>query len=508
MSERDDIQWQWHGFLPRSYLFSTATVPKPSGLREIPLPEGHLFVSPDYTCAVGQVGASFVALIGHCIDLRRPDADERYIATSLAGIAVRDGFDAMLADTDDLLGRFAAICRIGGRWHVFNDASAMRTVYYAEDRPAIASHSTLLGELIGAQPRMEIFRHYWCALPGNASPVPGVRVLPANFELDIETRGLRRYWPRAARRERPVAALADELDTLFSRAADAIAIRWTPAISMTAGLDSRFTLAVFRHTSNITTFTYDRGEQDAVDLALARQVCARLNIPHNRLPAVGRSRAQSVYRLIESMPDCSFDQTVAAIYLSTFQGDRHIHVRSNLAEIGRAFWRKHPGMPTTLDPANWVGVSMSKWTAHLPGREAAAALMGVEMPRFFAAVGYDQPTIHGYDVWDLVYMEHRMATWHGQALLGSDPAFDTAILFNARRILDLMLAAPLAERKNATLLRRIIAKRAPELADIPVNPRPPRTISQLFAGAYRRLKRHVPLVRTLDQKLVRRRAPV
>lgn len=100
-----------------------------------------------------------------------------------------------------------------------------------------------------------------------------------------------------------------------------------------------------------------------------------------------------------------------------------------------------------------------------------------------------------------------MATWHGQALLGSDPAFDTAILFNARSILDLLLSAPLAERKNATLLRRIIARRAPELAGIPINPRPPRTVGQLFTGAYRRLKRHVPLVRAIDQKLGRR-APV
>jgi hypothetical protein len=85
-------------------------------------------------------------------------------------------------------------------------------------------------------------------------------------------------------------------------------------------------------------------------------------------------------------------------------------------------------------------------------------------------------------------------------------AFDTAILFNSRRVLDLLLAAPLADRKNATLLRAILAARCPEIADIPINPRPRRTVGQLFAGACRQTMRRAKVLRSIEQRLRSRRA--
>lgn len=150
--------WAQGEFLPRSFFFSAAPLPRaPAGLQEVKLsegmPGGALFVSPDYTCRVAEAGTTLVALIGHCIDLRRPNDDEALLARWLAELVEHSGLDAMLADADDLVGRFAIICRAGERWHAFNDACATRSICYAEDRPAIASHAMILGELIGEQPR-------------------------------------------------------------------------------------------------------------------------------------------------------------------------------------------------------------------------------------------------------------------------------------------------------------------------------------------------------------------
>ena len=505
---KEDVRWRWDGFLPRSYLFSLEPIhPKPTALREVPLPEGHLFISPDHECLVQRIDDSFIALIGYCFDLEAPAATESDIALSLLQRARRDGIDALLASTDYLTGRFAVICHVAGRWHVFPDACATRAIYFAEDRPAIASHSTILGDLIGAAPRTEVFRHYWCGLPGNASPVPGVRVLPANFVLDPATRQMRRFWPRTARAERSVADVIEELDTLLARTAKATAARWKLALSLTGGVDSRLSLSMYYGNSDLVAFTYDRHDGDTVDVEVAGRVCQRLGIEHRRLPLVERSRAERVYRLIESMADCSFDKNVAPIFLSAFQdgGIPIIQVRSSLTGIGKAFWRHHPGMPTKFDPANWVHVALSKSTTHLPRREEAAEYMRAEMPRFFATVGYDStdprsPEIMGYDVWDLIYVEHRMSTWHAQALMASDMAFDTSILFNSRRILDLLMSVPMSDRRSATMFRKIIARRCPQLADMPINPRPRRTFNQLAAGAYRQFRRRVGLVRAVETR--------
>ena len=162
-------------------------------------------------------------------------------------------------------------------------------------------------------------------------------------------------------------------------------------------------------------------------------------------------------------------------------------------------------MPTTIEPSNWVHVSSAKSTANMPKRAEASAYLREEMQRFFATVGYNlvdrqSPEIMGYDVWDLAYMEHRMSTWHAQALSGSDMAFDTSILFNSRRLLDLMMSVPLQDRRKATLFRRIIARRCPQIADVPINPRPRRTFGQLAAAGYRQFKRRAGFVRAIESR--------
>lgn len=507
MGGAEDLR-RWKGFLPRSYLFSLERIePKPAGLLPVQVPCGHLFVSPDYQCHVESAGSSSLILIGHCIDLRSPNGTEADVARSLLQCAIRHGFDAMLAQTDDLFGRFVAICLVDGTCQAFGDACATRTIYFAEDRPAIASHSTLLGDLTGAAPRIDLFRHYWCALPGNASPTESVRILPASFVLDLGDRTLRRFWPRSHRTERPVAELIDEAHVLMRAAAVATAARWKPALSLTAGLDSRLSFSIYRGVPGLMTFTYDRGAQDKADVEGASRLSERLRIPHRRLPPAEGSRTERARAMVERLPDCPIDKSIGPICFGAFAGEPDvIHVRSSLAEIGRSFWRRHPRMPTTLDPMNWTLVSITNPTASRPGRPQAVAYMRDEMRRFFVTVGYDSadpraPEIMGYDIWDLVYIEHRMSTWHGPTLLAYDMAFDTSILFNCRRLVELMLATPATDRRKATLFRAIIQRCCPEVADIPINPRPRRSLGQLAYGAYRQLRRRAGFVRAMEARL-------
>lgn len=80
-------------------------------------------------------------------------------------------------------------------------------------------------------------------------------------------------------------------------------------------------------------------------------------------------------------------------------------------------------------------------------------------------------------------------------------ASETSILFNTRRVADLLLSVPLADRRRAALFHAVTARHCPQLADIAINPRPRRTFGQLAAAAYRQLKRRTGVVRAIESRV-------
>lgn len=458
--------------LARAYAFSTDPLPA-----DFPLPShdvgfGHLAISPGYGWARIVVNGRHVMLIGHCVDLDNPSLDESAIARKLVEAA------SVPEATFQLLGRFVAIDHRDGRTRVCGDATSMRTIYYAEDRPVIASHSTLIGGLIGEKPRADVYRFYRFGLPGNLSPTPRVRVLPANFVLDLADRRPRRFWPGPdqQRRERSVDEVYPEIERLLLDSAAAITQRAEPIVSLTAGIDSRVTLAALRAYPATRTFTYDRGLEDATDLRVARLLAGKVGLAHDTLRMRRGDRRPGASAETVAMVDYHHDVRLPGLYARAFGGRPVIHVRSNLLEIGRSFWRKKLGDQPSLDGANWRQANLYH-PVPLPEYQQAAKAFEEEMPRFFDLMGYDlsdpsAPELHGYDAWDLFYWEHRMPTWHSQLVLGTDAVFETTVLFNSRAFLAALLDVPLGDRKAATLMHRFIAAHAPEIVGIPVNPGP------------------------------------
>ncbi|MGO4526452.1 hypothetical protein AB4097_16510 [Microvirga sp. 2MCAF35] len=503
---KDDLTWSLgSGVHPRSFLFSLDDRYEAPGLGHVLVPIGKLQISPDYHCYTVASQESFLILIGHCIDLRAPASQEPDAARTLLHAALHDGVETMLAASDHIIGRYTVICYSRGTWTVFNDACATRSTYFAEDADLIASHSTLIGRALGREARKELFRHFRYGLPGNVSPVAGVRVVPANFSLDLRSKKLTRFWPIKRRVERTIEELISPLEDVLTRTADAVALRWTPALSLTAGIDSRTTLAAFSHIPSTVPFTYYRGPDDATDIDIASMLCRSARFEHRPLAVVNRSDAPSIYAAADAMVDYKHFDEASAIYFEAFAGGNYIHVRSNLAEIGRAFWRRHPVMPTRFGADNWIDVATHQDRQGEPLRQEAMRYMQDEMAAFIDLAGYDlsdpfNPSLLGYDAWDLVYWEHRMSTWHAQVLMGSDFAFDTQVIFNSRTVLDLLMSAPLKDRAKAALFHQFIDRKRPDFSSIPINPRPSkRGVEALILGAYRRLRRRVPILRSLDR---------
>ena len=490
--------------LPRSFLFSLHPTPVPTGHLSCFSPRGQLSLSAGYQCTVQGDEAAFAVLVGYCFDLRSIEKSEADIAIELLRRCVSNGIDAMFADTDDLVGRYTAICFTGKRWVIFNDAGGMRSTYFAEAAPIIASHSSIIGDLYGRAARRDLFKRFRFGLPGNASPVEGVRLIPPNFELDLESRQLRRFWPRIPRIEKSSEELIAPLIEVLTRTADGVVRRHPPALSLTAGVDSRTTLACFQHVKSTVTFTYLGGTDDAeFDAAIAQKLAARLGMQHRVLPLVEDESGKALTAEVAALVDFKHLPDLTACYKRAFGGGNFIHVRSNLGEIGRAFWRKHHVMPTRFAATNWPDVAADHRRTPKPLRDAAIKYMREQMHAFFQLAGYDlsdptNPQLLGYDAWDLIYWEHRMATWHSQLLLGSDYVFDTAIVFNSRRALELLLSAPLADRLKSRLFYMTIQHLIPQVSDVPFSRRIRRR--SRFIELYRTLRRRSALLQAIDRK--------
>ncbi|MFH5824236.1 hypothetical protein [Georgenia sp. AZ-5] len=149
-------------------------------------------------------------------------------------------------------------------------------------------------------------------------------------------------------------------------------------------------------------------------------------------------------------------RAVAASYLTELPADR-LHVRSNLYEIARGYYRRKER--PQVDPRLFARILTTNANPPRPVIEAfeeMAATTGIL-------------DVDGYDPLDLFYWEHRMVSWFNKVLLESDVAHDTHILINLRAILRLMLSVSAADRLAARVFDHLVDLAWPAVYDLPVN---------------------------------------
>ena len=146
------------------------------------------------------------------------------------------------------------------------------------------------------------------------------------------------------------------------------------------------------------------------------------------------------------------------MYADTFPQDR-IHVRSNLAEIGRVYYKRYSHELNAKELARLY----TKTDFHK--NEDVIKLF----EEFMDVTGFEKKNLYNFEYHDLFYWEHRMALWHSWLLLEGDMSHETFILFNNRKLLENILEIPKEIREKSKLFIRIIKKIAPSALKYPVN---------------------------------------
>ncbi|MCC3762507.1 hypothetical protein K3N28_05420 [Glycomyces sp. TRM65418] len=443
--------------------------------RQVRIGELWLSYDPRSACAVVRSGHSWVAVLGRVICLETWDDDVRSIATALLR-AKASGRDAFLDRIDGLSGRFAVIYNEGAETYLQSDAASLRSVYFGrrDGRTYAASHAHLVADRVGTVPsafpdpqtiRKECNAY---AFPGRVTQFARVFALTPNTELAFGIAEPRRFFPREALAPRVTEDAVDEVLPLLQRQLELLASRTPLVISLTAGLDSRTTLALSRSIKDqVDYFTYDSktgaGESGAAmraDVAAAREMSEDLGFRHHRI----QSRFRIPPEPLAGIMDRNSKRISAPGLYGTHRlyegGCRGLHIRSNLYEIARSFYRAKRTQPDRLTPEHMAYLLTSRKTTP----ESFAATFA----EFADAVEFDRAQ-DLYDPLDLYYWEHRCGTWLAAHHIESDVVFDTFTIFNSRRIYKALLALPLEDRISGAAFVEMIRRTWPESLKFPVN---------------------------------------
>jgi hypothetical protein len=292
--------------------------------------------------------------------------------------------------------------------------------------------------------------------------------LTANQVLDVDTRTLRRAFPRRPLPALTTTATAGLIAPRLEGQVAALVNSGRPvALSLTGGLDSRVSLAASRpHRDAIDYFTYRRpgiASTDA-DVATAGSISKSLRLPYHVIE-VPVAAEPPLDLAIREATFLSHGRPIIAAYRRNFTRDT-IHIRSNVSEIAKCFYRSKPHGAGAAETADGISADL---LARMWAHGATSQPIVDAFEDWMDATRYRD--VRGVDPLDIFYWEHRLACWHSSVVLESDFAFDTHVLFNSRSIIQLMLCAPADDRCSGVLLREVVSLLWPELLRWPINKR-------------------------------------
>ncbi|MCQ2070273.1 MAG: hypothetical protein MJZ68_04005 [archaeon] len=414
-----------------------------------------------------------VAIIGICLDTHTYSLESERTCDVLARLLSED-IGAFREYTDHLNGRYVIICSTPGGMTVESDACGLRTVFYHESRFVLSSHYGLIQAIFHSE-ECRIWKEYleitdhclknglpWPkALPADLSPYEGIRLLSANHSIDDRGR-IERIWPRGPSPSTDLDSVVDTIAPMLVGQMRAIVAKYPVAMGLTWGNDTRISLAASREfKDDILYFTFrdsrivgPESEDRVKSAEFAGMLSARESLNHKVLVLDEDPTPEELERYRTNHYVRHVLRTIASFRKEIPPG--YIHVMSNLVELTRKthFHFRNDSMDAQKKRfMQWSGY------ANYPCREEVEELFGSFILK------NDYRNVYGYDVGELFYMEYRASQWIGGTLIQNDPAFDTFMLFNCRRIIQLGMALPDVLKEGNRLAYRLVDRLWPELLD-------------------------------------------
>jgi len=425
------------------------------------------------TCQVSDGHAS-LTLLGYMLDPDRSESSDEDIVRSLLPALVG--------------GRLVpALSRLGGRWVlvadtpretlVFNDAFGLRQVHYTEgdgERWCAAQPGLLAAALdlapderaLGALGHCGNMQFWW---PGTWTLYRDVKRLVPNHSLELRTGRVERYWPDEPCRPRPLTEAVEACCSVAQGLFRAAHRRFAIAQTITAGWDSRLSLAASRAVSPdvlyVTTRHWDMPE-DYQDLTVPAQLLPTLGLKHHiiRCPDTMDPAFERIY--MRNAPVAHYAYGVVAQGMYDWGLGGRMYVKSNVANI----LKTTRVLPLSFSgPVRAVDLLGLTWLKPNTYWRKPSQFMLESIDEWLSAA---TPRLMGFDVSELFAWEDKLGSWQAASQHEWEIVIDSFDPLNCRSLMALLLSVPRELRSSPGYLihRTAIERMWPEALAAPINP--------------------------------------
>lgn len=411
-----------------------------------------------------------VLLVGQAVDMDHGSTDLASIGKWVAAEHERRGLEETLRYVAYLGGRFTCHIREGRTLTVIPDAVASQSAYWyrANGECTLSTHPYLmaLNREIPLNPlfdealrkRQSVQPKYTIHAPALLTPFVGVQPIFANCSLSLTTDGAikhQRFYPFEELPRRSFDEAYSVAEEAFLEHIRAMTGLGCIGVSLTAGLDSRSTLAAMRQVSDgkpCLAFNYinfesaDSAAHD--DLYAASQMSRMVESPFVIARTDRPEHPDSFTPMFrQSFPFGSQAPRIArALYEDVPHGIYEF--TSTVAEIGSAFYKSR-------DESLWDPGKMASVYGHSPdlGQDRTFQYLFSE---YAAYSEFTSDRMLGIDPYDLFYWEHRMTRWASNRYHEVDLGHRIVLPYNSRTVIEAMLSAPLENRVSKDFQKKFV----------------------------------------------------
>lgn len=410
-----------------------------------------------------------IVMVGYCFDIRDSDKSQNEILRELLLS------DSLEEDLDYINGRYNFVIRRGIEYQIFSDASQLRPLIYHKNTRMLASHDSLLNEVLLKYDINLERRNSGFHTELDFTRFKELYKFNPSMYLNFKTFDFVRFYPRTQLQERSIEEIFKEMKPFLDNSRKFLEkIDNDKFVTVTAGIDSRVSAALTRDFSNeIEYLTYTQSPKKLatkmakqiykIDEKITTDMKKYLGWNHNIIKLSDYAPSKEKINELSEIYNSKHAYALANYYRDTKKYDKAIHVKSTVFGMGKA------DFPKELDSHKDTLEFYKKCIHGLPQRFVQNEDVSKEVDEYFKRNMINEGVTKGRHYFDLFHLESRMGNWHSMLTLETDPETEEFIFTNCRKMIDLIQSPSVVERRDFRLYKKIIKEYWPVLLSFGIN---------------------------------------